>query len=93
MPLKLEPVQSRDSVREWERIETRSPVGPDRRWRCYDDEDVLKRDKLSLDFFWGQDRGLTNMDDLLAPGITPAEVVDDLDSALEQFATITARLE
>jgi type I restriction enzyme M protein len=74
------------------RKETWSAENPDGRWRSYDYEDLLKRDKLSLDLFWVKDKSLTDTDSLLAPDILAQEVVDELEAALEQFTKITARL-
>ena len=64
----------------------------DSRWRCYDYEDLLKRDKLSLDVFWVKDKSLTDTDSLPAPDILAAEIADDLEAALEQFTKIASRL-
>jgi type I restriction enzyme M protein len=65
---------------------------PEGRWRCYDYEELLKRDKLSLDLFWIKDKTLTDTDSLPAPDIIAAEIADDLEAALEQFTKIAARL-
>jgi type I restriction enzyme M protein len=65
---------------------------PDGRWRCYEYEDLVKRDKLSLDLFWIKDRSLTDTDSLPAPGIIATEIADELETALEQFTKIAARL-
>jgi type I site-specific restriction endonuclease len=78
--------------REYERAETWSEANPDGRWRRYDYEDLLKRDKLSLDLFWIKDKSLTDTDSLPAPGIIAAEIADDLEAALEQFTKIATRL-
>jgi type I restriction enzyme M protein len=78
--------------REHERAETWSETNLEGRWRCYDYEDLLKRDKLSLDLFWIKDKSLTDTDSLPAPGIIAAEIADDLEAALEQFTKIAARL-
>jgi hypothetical protein len=60
---------------------------------AYDDYDeLLKRDKLSLDLFWIKDKSLTDTDALPAPDIIAAEISDDLEAALEQFTKIAARL-
>src|SRR6185295_10099637 len=74
------------------RKETWSQENPDGRWRCYDYEELTKRDKLSLDLFWVKDKSLTDTDSLPAPDIIAAEIVDDLQSALEQFTKIANRL-
>ena len=75
-----------------ERVPTWSEDEPGGRWRCYDYDDLLKRDKLSLDLFWIKDEGLTDADSLPPPDVIAAEVADDLQAALEQFTTIAARL-
>ena len=71
---------------------TWSEENPDGRWRCYDSEELLKRDKLSLDLFWIKDNSLTDTDSLPPPDIIATEIADDLAAALEQFTKIAARL-
>ena len=75
-----------------DRKSTWSEQNPDGRWRCYDYEDLLKRDKLSLDLFWIKDKSLTDTDTLPAPEILATEIADDLEAALEQFTKIAAQL-
>lgn len=75
-----------------ERTETWSEANPEGRWRCYDYDELLKRDKLSLDLFWITDKSLTDTVALPVPDILAAEIVDDLAAALEQFTKIAARL-
>ncbi|MEQ1896661.1 MAG: class I SAM-dependent DNA methyltransferase [Vicinamibacterales bacterium] len=75
-----------------ERVETWSPENPDGRWRSYSYDDLLKRDKLSLDLFWLKDKSLTDTDSLAAPDVLATEIADDLAAALEQFTKIAARL-
>ena len=75
-----------------ERAETWSEDNPDGRWRCYDYEELLKRDKLSLDLFWIKDESLTDTDSLPAPGVIAAEIANDLEAALEQFTRVAERL-
>jgi hypothetical protein len=52
-----------------ERAETWSEANPEGRWRCYDYDEPLKRDKLSLDLFWIKDKSLTDTDSLPPPDI------------------------
>lgn len=54
--------------------------------------ELLKRDKLSLDMFWIKDKSLTDTDSLPAPEILAQELADDLETALEQFTKIAAKL-
>jgi len=72
---------------------TWSDENPDGCWRCYDYEDLLKRDKLSLDLFWIRDDSLEDSASLPDPDVLAAEIVEDLQDALEQFAGIAAALE
>jgi hypothetical protein len=44
-------------------------------------EDLLKRDKLSLDLFWIKDKSLTDTDALPAPEVLATEIADDLEAA------------
>jgi type I restriction enzyme M protein len=75
-----------------DRAPTRSGENPDGRWRCYQSNELLKRDKLSLDLFWIKDKSLTDTDSLPAPDVLASGIADDLASALEQFTKIEARL-
>ncbi|HKN00571.1 MAG TPA: N-6 DNA methylase [Candidatus Binataceae bacterium] len=75
-----------------ERTPTWSEGNPEGRWRSFDYEELLKRDKLSLDLFWIKDQSLTDTDSLPAPDILATEIADDLETALEQFTKIAARL-
>lgn len=99
--LKQSPIQPKDfnefvicyrPGRIHERQSTWSDENPDGRWRCYGYEDLLKRDKLSLDLFWIKDRSLTDTDSLPPPDVIATEIADDLETALEQFTKIAARL-
>lgn len=71
---------------------TWSEANPDGRWRSYTYDEILKRDKLSLDLFWIKDQSLTDVDSLPAPDILAAEIADELEAALAQFTKIAARL-
>ena len=74
------------------RQSTWSEENSEGRWRCYDYEELLKRDKLSLDLFWIKDQSLTDTDSLPAPDILAAEIADDLETALDLFTKIAAKL-
>jgi len=60
------------------------------RWRAYDYEELVARDKASLDIFWLRDDSLADSDNLPAPEIIALEIVEDLEAALEQFRLIAA---
>ncbi len=58
------------------------------RWRSYDYEELIKRDKINLDIFWLKDEALEESANLPPPEAIAAEIVEDLEAALEQFAEI-----
>ena len=58
------------------------------RWRAYDYDEIIIRDKAGLDIFWLKDESLEDSDNLPEPGIIAAEIVEDLKAALEQFREI-----
>jgi type I restriction enzyme M protein len=60
------------------------------RWRAYDYEELVNRDKASLDIFWLKDESLSDSDNLPAPEVIAAEIVEDLEAALGQFREILA---
>ena len=55
-------------------------------------EDLIKRDKVSLDIFWLKDDSLEDSANLPDPDVIAAEIVEDLQAALDQFAQIAAEL-
>ena len=52
----------------------------------------MKRDKVSLDIFWLKDESLEDSANLPDPDVIAAEVVEDLQAALDQFSQIAADL-
>ena len=67
-------------------------LGPTGRWRAYEYDELVARDKASLDIFWLKDESLADSDNLPAPEIIAQEIVDDLEAALEQFRLISSEL-
>lgn len=65
---------------------------PEGRWRSYDYEELLQRDKVSLDIFWLEDESLEDSASLPAPEVIAGEIMDDLRAALEQFEAIQTDL-
>jgi len=62
------------------------------RFKCFDYEGLVKRDKLNLDIFWLKDEALEESANLPPPDVIAAEIAADLEAALEQFATIAEDL-
>jgi type I restriction enzyme M protein len=59
---------------------------------CFTLDELLARDKASLDILWLKDESLEDSANLPAPDILPAEIIDDLQAALAQFAEIAGDL-
>jgi len=57
---------------------------PDGRWRSYNYDDFVSRDKANFDIFWLKD-SLQASDNLPDPDVIAQEIVEDLEAALEQF--------
>ena len=62
------------------------------RFKCFTYDELIKRDKVNLDIFWLKDESLEDSANLPAPDIIAAEIVEDLEAALEQFAEIATDL-
>jgi type I restriction enzyme M protein len=75
-----------------ERKATWSEKSPEGRWRAYGIEELLARDKVSLDISWLKDDSLEDSANLPDPDVIAAEIAEDLRAALEQFEAIQADL-
>lgn len=71
---------------------TWSEKSPDGRWRSFPFEDLVKRDKASLDIFWLKDEALEDSANLPDPDLIAAEIAEDLRAALEEFEEIQSDL-
>jgi type I restriction enzyme M protein len=69
-----------------------SEKNPEGRWRAFDYEELIKRDKVNLDLFWLKDKSLEDSDDLPEPDLLAEEIADDLQTALDQFRSIAEGL-
>jgi len=72
--------------------ENRHGRKPSERLRPFACDDLLKRDKVSLDIFWLKDESLEDSANLPEPYVIAAEIAEDLQAALDQFAQIAADL-
>src|SRR5207249_3811058 len=70
----------------FERTPTWSGANPNGRWRAYPYDELLARDKVSLDLFWLRDESLEDSAGLPDPDVIAAEIAEDLQAALEQFS-------
>ncbi|MBI3910861.1 MAG: SAM-dependent DNA methyltransferase [Armatimonadetes bacterium] len=75
-----------------ERAATWGDGNPEGRWRPLSYEELIQRDKVSLDIFWLRDESLEDSANLPDPDVLAAEIAEDLEAALDQFAQIAADL-
>ncbi|MGI8486401.1 MAG: HsdM family class I SAM-dependent methyltransferase, partial [Thermomicrobiales bacterium] len=76
-----------------DRTATWSEETPDGRWRSYTYDELMARDKANLDIFWLRDESLDDGASLEEPDVILAEIIEDLRSALDEFAFIADDLE
>ena len=72
---------------------TWSEENPEGRWRAFGYEEIVARDKVSLDLFWLRDESLEDSASLPDPNILAQEIADDLRFALGQVEDILGDLE
>ena len=63
------------------------------RFRAFTHDELTKRDKVSLDIFWLTDESLEDSRNLPDPNMLASNIVENLESALEQFSSIYEALE
>jgi len=63
------------------------------RFRRFGYDDLIARDKASLDIFWLRDESLEDTDNLPSPGVIAAEIVEDLEAALAEFTELAESLQ
>ena len=77
----------------YKRKETWSEKNPDGRWRRFSVDEILKRDKTSLDIFWIKDKSLADLDNLPDPETLADDIIENLQSALESFQELKRQLD
>ena len=71
---------------------TWSPENEGGRWRAYEYEELAKRDKLNLDLAWLRNSALEDSENLPEPEVLAAEIMEDLEAALEAFRGVAGEL-
>jgi type I restriction enzyme M protein len=75
------------------RVETwQEQNNPEGRWRKFSYEQIIDRDKTSLDFFWLKDKSLADLDNLPEPEDITAEIIDNVEAGLACFREIAGAL-
>ena len=65
---------------------------PEGRWRKFSYEQIIARDKTSLDIFWLKDTSLADLDNLPEPDVLAGEIIENLEAGLNSFREIAAAL-
>lgn len=68
-------------------------TNPEGRWRKYSYDQIVARDKTSLDIFWLKDKSLADLDNLPEPDELAGEIIENLEAGLESFRAIAAALQ
>lgn len=66
---------------------------PEGRWRKYSYDELVARDKTSLDVFWLKDKSLTDLDNLPEPDELAEEIIENLEAGLDSFRQVLAGLQ
>jgi type I restriction enzyme M protein len=65
---------------------------PEGRWRKFSYEQIIARDKTSLDIFWLKDKSLADLDNLPEPDDIAAEIIENVEAGLACFREIAGTL-
>lgn len=84
-PLRLEDLQ--DFIKCYD-TENRSERNESARFKAFSFDDLMQRDKVSLDIFWLKDESLEDSENLPAPEVLAQDIAENLEAALEQFSSI-----
>ena len=94
-PLKLEDlkdfIECYNPTNRHKRKETWSPStgsGWQCRWRKFTYDEIIARDKTSLDITWLKDQSLADLDNLPDPDELALEIVENLEAGLESFKAV-----
>ncbi len=62
------------------------------RFRRFTYDEIIQRDKANLDILWIKDESLEDIDSLPEPEVIAADIIENLESALDQFRSIQEEL-
>ncbi|WP_233515001.1 N-6 DNA methylase [Marinitenerispora sediminis] len=81
-----------DFVKVYKPDEPRTAREVTERFKCFDYDELIARDKVNLDITWMKDPALDDADSLLPPEVIAQEIVADLQAALGEFTAIAEAL-
>ena len=65
---------------------------PDGQWRKFSYEEIISRDKTSLDVAWVKDESLADLENLPEPDLLAADIIENLEAGLASFKAIVEEL-
>jgi type I restriction enzyme M protein len=63
-------------------------TNPEGRFRKFTYDEIINRDKTSLDITWIKDKSLADLDNLPDPDVLAGEIIENLEAGLESFREI-----
>ena len=76
----------------FDRHETYSEENPDGRFKKFTYDEIIARDKTSLDIFWVKDKSLADLDNLPDPDDLAIDIIENLEAAMDCFKEIMAKI-
>ena len=67
-------------------------TNPEGRWRKYSYEEIIARDKTSLDIFWLKDTSLLDTENMPEPDVLVDEMLDNLQAVLAALSSVKVEL-
>jgi len=62
------------------------------RFKKFTYDEIISRDKTSLDIFWLKDKSLADLDNLPDPDVLVEDIIENLESSLESLREISNNL-
>lgn len=92
-PLKLEDLRDFINLYNSENIHKRKETyhpetNPEGRWRKLTYDEIIARDKTSLDITWLKDKSLADLDNLPDPDELAQDIVENIEAGLESFRAV-----
>ena len=67
-------------------------ANPDGQWRKFTYDEIISRDKTSLDLTWIKDKSLADLDNLPNPDVLAEDIIENLEAGLASFKAIIGGL-
>jgi type I restriction enzyme M protein len=72
--------------------ENRAARTESERFKRFSYDELIQRDKVSLDLVWLRDESLEDLENLPPPDVIAQEIVEDLEAALAEFSAVAESL-